>query len=86
MSGACCRARSTPAPAFRRPALGARIEEIDAPLLVCEPVLAETMYLLARYPQAQDALMELLDNGALEYRVPPRRTRRRAPQASAEIP
>ena len=42
-----------------------RIEELDAPLLVCEPVLAEAMYLLARYPRAQDALLELLENGAL---------------------
>jgi len=42
-----------------------RIEELEAPLLVCEPVLAETMYLLARYPRAQDALLELLQNGAL---------------------
>ncbi len=42
-----------------------RIEELDAPLLVCEPVLAEAMYLLARYSRAQDALFELLQNGAL---------------------
>jgi predicted nucleic acid-binding protein len=43
-----------------------RIEELQAPLLVCEPVLAETMYLLARYPIAQDALFGLLANGALK--------------------
>lgn len=42
-----------------------RFEELDAPLLVCEPVLAETMYLLARYPKAQDTLLELIQNGAL---------------------
>jgi len=42
-----------------------RIEEIDAPLLVCEPVLAEAMYLLAPYPKAQDALLDLVQNGAL---------------------
>jgi uncharacterized protein len=42
-----------------------RIEELDAPLLVCEPVLAETMYLLARYPKAQDAVLKLIQNGAL---------------------
>ena len=36
-----------------------------SPLLVCEPVLAEVMYLLARYSMAQDALFELLQNGAL---------------------
>jgi len=42
-----------------------RFNELDAPLLVCEPVLAEAMYLLARYPKAQDAVLELIQNGAL---------------------
>jgi len=42
-----------------------RVDELDAPLLVCEPVLTETVYLLARYPRAQDALLDLLQNGAL---------------------
>jgi uncharacterized protein len=42
-----------------------RIEELDAPLLVCEPVLAEAMHLLGRFPRAQDALFGLLENGAL---------------------
>src|SRR5262245_20072066 len=42
-----------------------RFNELDAPLLVCEPVLAEAMYLLARYPRAQDAVLELIQNGAL---------------------
>jgi predicted nucleic acid-binding protein len=42
-----------------------RFEELDAPLLVCEPVLAEAMYLLARYPKAGDALLELIHNRAL---------------------
>ncbi len=42
-----------------------RVEQLEAPLLVCEPVLAEAMYLLARYSRAQDALFELLQNGAL---------------------
>src|SRR5262245_32179433 len=41
------------------------IEELEAPLLVCEPVLAEAMYLLSHYSKAQDALFELLQNGAL---------------------
>jgi predicted nucleic acid-binding protein len=41
------------------------IEDLEAPLLVCEPVLTETMYLLGRYQGAQDALLELLRNGAL---------------------
>lgn len=42
-----------------------RIGELDAPLLVCEPVLAEAMYLLAGLPRAQAALFGLLENGAL---------------------
>jgi predicted nucleic acid-binding protein len=42
-----------------------RIEELDAPLLVCEPVLAEAMYLLTRYAKAQDVMFELVQNGAL---------------------
>jgi uncharacterized protein len=42
-----------------------RIDELEAPLLVCEPVLAEAAYLLSRYPKAQDALFELVENGAL---------------------
>jgi predicted nucleic acid-binding protein len=42
-----------------------RIDDLQAPLLVCEPVLAEAMHLLARFPRGQDALFELLENGAL---------------------
>jgi predicted nucleic acid-binding protein len=42
-----------------------RIEELESPLLVCEPVLTEASYLLARYPRAQAALFDLLQNGAL---------------------
>jgi predicted nucleic acid-binding protein len=42
-----------------------RIEKLEAPLLVCEPVLTEAIYLLARHAKAQDALFELLQNGAL---------------------
>src|SRR5215470_5754482 len=42
-----------------------RFDELDAPLLVCEPVLAEAMYLLAGYPKAQDAVLEFVQNGAL---------------------
>ena len=42
-----------------------RIEELDAPLLVCEPVLAETMYLLVPFSKAQDTLFSLLENGAI---------------------
>jgi predicted nucleic acid-binding protein len=45
--------------------VAARIEELETPLLVCEPVLTEASYLLARYSKAQDALFTLLENGAL---------------------
>lgn len=41
------------------------IDRLEAPLLVCEPVLTEVIYLLARYAKAQDAVFELLQNGAL---------------------
>jgi predicted nucleic acid-binding protein len=37
-----------------------RIEELDAPLLVCEPVLAEAMHLLGRF-RRHDALFGLLE-------------------------
>ncbi len=42
-----------------------RVRELTAPLLVCEPVLAEAMHLLRGLPKAQDALLGLLENGAL---------------------
>jgi predicted nucleic acid-binding protein len=42
-----------------------RFDQLEAPLLVCEAVLAEAMYLLARFPKAQDAVLELVENGAL---------------------
>jgi len=42
-----------------------RIANLDTPLLVCEPVLAETMHLLAHLPAAQQAVFEFLENGAL---------------------
>ena len=42
-----------------------QVKELDAPLLVCEPVLAETVHLLASFSRGQDALFGLLDNGAL---------------------
>src|SRR5579871_1083633 len=43
-----------------------RIGVLDQPLLVCEAVLAEVMYLLSDYPKAQDALFDLLESGALD--------------------
>jgi predicted nucleic acid-binding protein len=42
-----------------------QIDELQPPLLVCEPVLAEAMHLLGAFPRGQDALLELLENGAL---------------------
>jgi predicted nucleic acid-binding protein len=42
-----------------------QIDELQPPLLVCEPVLAEAMHLLVRFPRGQDALFGLLENGAL---------------------
>lgn len=42
-----------------------RVRELDAPLLVCEPVIAEAMVLLGDLPKAPDALFELIENGAL---------------------
>ncbi|MBV8798197.1 MAG: PIN domain-containing protein [Alphaproteobacteria bacterium] len=42
-----------------------RIEELAAPLLLCEPVLTEAMHLVARFPGAEDTLLALLANGAL---------------------
>ena len=42
-----------------------QVGKLDAPLLVCEPVLAEAMFLLGGLSRAEDALWELLDNGAL---------------------
>jgi predicted nucleic acid-binding protein len=42
-----------------------QVGKLDAPLLVCEPVLAEAMFLLGGLSRAEDALWELLENGAL---------------------
>lgn len=44
-----------------------RITEIEAPLLICEPVLVEALYLLARHNRARDTLFEFLQNGALRF-------------------
>ena len=42
-----------------------RIEELEGPLLVCEPVLTEALYLLGRHAKAQNTLFDFLQNGAL---------------------
>ena len=43
-----------------------RVAELDSPLLVCEPVLAEAMHLLARFSTAKNALFGLLENDAVK--------------------
>jgi predicted nucleic acid-binding protein len=43
-----------------------RINELDTPLLVCEPVLVEATYLLRRNLRTRDVLLELLQNRALQ--------------------
>jgi predicted nucleic acid-binding protein len=42
-----------------------QVAELDAPLLLCEPVLVEAMYLLRHLPSAGDRLFGLIENGAL---------------------
>jgi predicted nucleic acid-binding protein len=42
-----------------------RIEALEPPLLLCEPVFTEAAYLFSRHPREQDGLFELLHNGAL---------------------
>jgi uncharacterized protein len=41
------------------------MRKLDAPLLLCEPVLVETLYLLEDSPRAHDAIFGLLEEGAL---------------------
>jgi len=43
-----------------------QVADLDPPLLVCEPMLAEAMYLLGRFSEAHEALFGLLGNGALK--------------------
>jgi predicted nucleic acid-binding protein len=42
-----------------------QIERLVPPMLVCEPVLAEAMFLLRNLSRARDELLRLLGNGAL---------------------
>jgi uncharacterized protein len=42
-----------------------QVDALEAPLLVCEPVLAESMFLLSGHPKAQDALFGMITGGAL---------------------
>ncbi|HEY7302330.1 MAG TPA: PIN domain-containing protein [Xanthobacteraceae bacterium] len=41
-----------------------RMDELAAPLLLCEPVLAETLYLLSDYSEAQDKVLAFIQSGA----------------------
>ena len=41
------------------------IRKLSAPLFVCEPVIVETLYLLAGSPRAHGAIFELLEKDAL---------------------
>lgn len=43
-----------------------QVHYLAAPILVCEPVLVETAFLLARSPVAQDSLLGLLENETLK--------------------
>jgi uncharacterized protein len=43
-----------------------RINELEMPLLVCEPVLVEATYLLRRNSKTRDFLFELVEDGALK--------------------
>ena len=42
-----------------------QIDRLVPPMLVCEPVLAEAMFLLRSLSRARDELLRLLGNGAL---------------------
>lgn len=44
----------------------AQIQNLVEPLLVCEAVLTEALFLLRRMPSAQIAVLNLLNNGALD--------------------
>jgi len=46
--------------------VAAQVRRIEIPLLVCEPVLTESLFLLSRLPAARDALFAMLRNGALK--------------------
>lgn len=42
-----------------------QFQKLAPPLLTCEPVLAETMFLLRRFPLAQDAILRMVEAGVL---------------------
>jgi len=43
-----------------------QIRNLEVPLLVCEPVLTEAFFLLRRLPPAREALLSLVEKGALQ--------------------
>jgi predicted nucleic acid-binding protein len=43
-----------------------KFAELPAPFLTCEPVLAETFFLVCRQPEGPRRFFELLDSGLLE--------------------
>ncbi len=44
----------------------ARFQELPAPFLTCEPVLAETFFLMSRHPDGPRRFFDLLGSGVLE--------------------
>ena len=52
----------------RHPACVAALEKLSAPLVTCEPVMAEACYLLRRLPAAVDAVLENVARGI--FRIP----------------
>ncbi len=42
-----------------------QVRELEAPLLVCEPVLTEVLFVTRRFPLARDEVMRMLQTGAL---------------------
>lgn len=42
-----------------------RFRELRAPLLTCEPVLTETLFLLSSFPSAQEAVLSQIQAGRL---------------------
>ncbi len=42
------------------------LDQIDLPLLTCEPVVTEAIYLLRRLPGAPQAILASIQNGQLE--------------------
>ncbi len=43
-----------------------QVERLNPPMLMCEPVLSETLFLLAQTPKAQLELLLLLEKGVLQ--------------------